>query len=121
MDEKKQFFIGNVNGKSAYEIAVKNGFEGTEQEWLDSLKGQGGSVIVDDAMSNSSTNPVQNKVIYAYLSGINHELGGRISHTLGIASGADTKADNALSQIGDIEAVLDELHNYAQSLIGGES
>lgn len=25
-------------GKSAYEIAVKNGFIGTEQEWLESLK-----------------------------------------------------------------------------------
>ena len=24
-------------GKSAYEVAVDNGFEGTEQEWLDSL------------------------------------------------------------------------------------
>lgn len=27
-------------GKSAYEIAVENGFEGTEQEWLASLVGQ---------------------------------------------------------------------------------
>lgn len=26
-------------GKSAYEIAVEQGFEGTEQEWLDSLQG----------------------------------------------------------------------------------
>lgn len=26
-----------TNGKSAYEIAVENGFEGTEQEWLESL------------------------------------------------------------------------------------
>ena len=26
-------------GKSAYEIAVENGFEGTEEEWLDSLEG----------------------------------------------------------------------------------
>lgn len=25
-------------GKTAYEIAVENGFEGTELEWLDSLK-----------------------------------------------------------------------------------
>lgn len=25
-------------GKSAYEIAVDNGFEGTQKEWLDSLK-----------------------------------------------------------------------------------
>lgn len=28
-------------GYSAYEIAVQNGFEGTEQEWLDSLQGSG--------------------------------------------------------------------------------
>ena len=29
-------------GKSAYEIAVENGFDGTEDEWLDSLKGETG-------------------------------------------------------------------------------
>ena len=33
---------GGEDGKSAYEIAVDNGFEGTEQEWLDSLKGKDG-------------------------------------------------------------------------------
>ena len=31
------------NGKSAYELAVKNGFEGTEAEWLASLKGKDGA------------------------------------------------------------------------------
>lgn len=31
--------VGCKNGLSAYEIAVKNGFEGTEAEWLESLKG----------------------------------------------------------------------------------
>lgn len=30
------------DGKSAYEIALVNGFEGTEQEWLLSLKGEKG-------------------------------------------------------------------------------
>lgn len=30
------------SGKSAYEIAVEHGFEGTEQEWLESLKGPQG-------------------------------------------------------------------------------
>lgn len=30
------------DGKSAYEIAVDNGFDGTEQDWLDSLKGEKG-------------------------------------------------------------------------------
>ena len=29
-------------GKSAYEIAVDNGFVGTETEWLESLKGEQG-------------------------------------------------------------------------------
>lgn len=28
-----------ANGKSAYELAVEYGFEGTEEEWLESLKG----------------------------------------------------------------------------------
>ena len=34
---------GGANGLSAYEIAVNNGFEGTESEWLDSLVGAKGS------------------------------------------------------------------------------
>lgn len=29
-------------GDSAYEVAVSNGFEGTEQQWVDSLKGDKG-------------------------------------------------------------------------------
>lgn len=29
-----------IQGKSAYEVAVENGFKGTEQEWLESLKGE---------------------------------------------------------------------------------
>lgn len=31
-----------ANGKSAYEVAVDNGFEGTETQWLASLKGEKG-------------------------------------------------------------------------------
>lgn len=41
--------IGNIesgaegkDGKSAYQIALDNGFEGTEEEWLESLKGEQG-------------------------------------------------------------------------------
>lgn len=30
------------DGKSAYEIAVESGFEGTEEEWIESLKGEKG-------------------------------------------------------------------------------
>ena len=34
------------NGKSAYEIAVDEGFEGTEEEWIESLKGNAATVVV---------------------------------------------------------------------------
>ena len=30
---------GCSNGLSAYEIAVEHGFQGTEEEWLESLRG----------------------------------------------------------------------------------
>lgn len=34
--------VDGKDGKSAYEVAVENGFIGTEQEWLESLKGEKG-------------------------------------------------------------------------------
>lgn len=46
--EAKNTLKGNVSildvihGKSAYEIAVINGFVGTEEEWLESIKGETG-------------------------------------------------------------------------------
>ena len=40
-----------IKGESAYEIAVRNGFEGTEEEWLASLKGEKG----DPGSSSSSS------------------------------------------------------------------
>lgn len=35
-------WLESLKGKSAYEIAVENGFVGTEKEWLESLQGQNG-------------------------------------------------------------------------------
>lgn len=34
----KEEWIDSLKGSSAYEVALNNGFIGTEQEWLDSLK-----------------------------------------------------------------------------------
>lgn len=42
-----------IKGESAYEIAIRNGFEGTEEEWLASLKGERGK-----AGDTSSSNTV---------------------------------------------------------------
>lgn len=38
--------VRGKEGKSAYEVAVKNGFSGTEVEWLASLKGEKGDAFV---------------------------------------------------------------------------
>lgn len=35
--------LGRVTGRSAYEVAVANGFSGTQVEWLASLKGKDGA------------------------------------------------------------------------------
>ncbi len=53
----QKYTIGRVVGKSAYEIALDNGFVGTEAEWLESLKGadgvggEGGTVVGDGTPS----------------------------------------------------------------------
>lgn len=40
--------VAGGNGKSAYEIAVDNGFSGTEEEWLASLVGRNGYTPIKD-------------------------------------------------------------------------
>ena len=47
--------LASCAGESAYEIAVRNGFEGTEQEWLESLKGQNGTDGKDGADGKDGT------------------------------------------------------------------
>lgn len=39
LGKAKTSFVGGLNGESAYQIAVRHGFQGTEQEWLASLGG----------------------------------------------------------------------------------
>lgn len=63
------------DGLSAYEIALQNGFEGTEAEWLESLKGEpgsgGGVTIVDNLTSASTTSALsanQGRVLNTALS-----------------------------------------------------
>ena len=73
-----------LSGKSAYQLAQENGYSGSLQDWLDSLKGdpgptgpqgpegppgriEGDGFDVDNVIDANSTNPVQNKVIKAAL------------------------------------------------------
>jgi hypothetical protein len=52
--------VGDIDvfvGKSAYEVAVSNGFEGTEAEWLGSLKGEQGEQGVSGVYLGSGEMP----------------------------------------------------------------
>ena len=51
------------DGKSAYEIAVDNGFKGTEQEWLDSLKVTAEEVVGDIETALDSIIAIQESLI----------------------------------------------------------
>lgn len=54
------------DGLSAYEVAVKNGFSGTEEEWLESLKGEAAKA---EAYTNEAKEYWQNAQASAILSG----------------------------------------------------
>ena len=45
----KKLANGEFNGKSAYQIAVANGFKGTEQEWLDSIGFEHSQAFIESA------------------------------------------------------------------------
>lgn len=55
---------GNI-GESAYEIAVKNGFKGTEKDWLESLSpyiGKNGNWYVGNEDTGVSASQSQNMI-----------------------------------------------------------
>ena len=63
---------GGTAGKSAYETAVDNGFTGTEEEWLASLKGEKG----DDGRSITSiTTDENNNVIVTFSDNTTQNIG----------------------------------------------
>ena len=64
--------IKGEDGKSAYQIAVENGFIGTESEWLESLKGDKGD---DYTLTNTDKTEIANIVINEYDSSVMEVLG----------------------------------------------
>lgn len=86
------------NGKSAYEIALENNFIGTEQEWLQSLKGSSGVYLGEEQPQDNNINVwidvTETGLEYATIEYVNKKF-------------------------GLIDSALDEIHAYAQELISG--
>ena len=82
--------IDGTDGKSAYIIAVEHGFTGTENEWLQSLKGADGRDGITPDMSNYAT-----KADIAELQEQIRQISG-ISYIFVFESGSD-----ALQKYGD--------------------
>jgi predicted small secreted protein len=84
-----------TNGKSAYEIALTNGFKGTEAEWLASLKGADPKTAYEFAVEQGFAGTVDQWI--ASLKGTN----GRSAYETAVANGfVGTEAEWAASLKG---------------------
>ena len=93
--------VNGIDGKSAYEIAVANGFIGTESEWLESLKGSDGRDGID-GKDGADGQPGKNGIDgdpgadgtdgkSAYIIAVEHGFTGTETAWLASLKGADGK------------------------------
>ena len=64
--------IDGIDGKSAYEIAIENGFIGTEAEWIASLKGADGKDGKDGINGVDGTNGIDGENGYTPIKGTDY-------------------------------------------------
>ena len=84
---------------TAYGIAVKHGFQGTEEEWLKSLKGDGGEPIVIryDETAQQLQWKYESDTQWQELLSLSELQGDVVSQTLAAAQNAKTAAEAAQS------------------------
>ena len=84
---------------TAYGIAVKHGFQGTEEEWLKSLKGNGGEPIVIryDETAQQLQWKYESDTQWQELLSLSELQGDVVSQTLAAAQNAKTAAEAAQS------------------------
>ena len=84
---------------TAYGIAVKHGFQGTEEEWLKSLKGDGGEPIVIryDETAQQLQWKYESNTQWQELLSLSELQGDVVSQTLAAAQNAKTAAEAAQS------------------------
>ena len=67
----------SLAGDSAYEIAVKKGFEGTEEEWLENLNGNSAGIDSDNVIIGSQENNdiISKESAYNIIAGTDNTIG----------------------------------------------
>jgi len=79
---EKQWLESLKEGESAYDIAIKNGYEGTEEEWLASLNGKDGTNGTNGKDGEDATFTI-NDVYEAYKTAYQEENGTEYTGTFG--------------------------------------
>ncbi len=101
------------NGLSAYELAVKNGFEGTETEWLESLKGTDGEDGVDGTNGINGLNGTDGK---------DNTLTVNDYYEAAVEAGYEgEKLDFIKEVLGDATVVSDNKYTIAENLLSSVS
>ena len=81
------------DGKSAYEIAVEHGYQGTEEQWLESLKGADGKSAYEIAVEHGYVGTEEQWL--ASLKGIKGDKGDKGDPGQDYVLTAQDKADSA--------------------------
>lgn len=110
--------LKGADGLSAYQIAVNNGFSGTETEWLNSLKGEKGEVGPQGPQGEAAANfevddtlRVPGKAADAAATGAKlSQLSGEIEDLKGSGTGATTE------QLAQIEQNKNDISNLSSAV-----
>lgn len=102
------------DGASAYEIAVENGFKGTEGEWLASLRGKDGRDGIDGKNGTDGYTPVKNKDYFDGRDGVDGITPVKgIDYFDGKDGYIPVKGEDYFTE-EEVDAIIDEIY----SLIG---
>ena len=129
----KNVVLTDVNGEQILPITTsENVFTGegvTLKETLDNLAGGGSALVVDSALSNSSTNPVQNKVITEKLNEVFQSVSnGKQSIAsaltdMGIETSSDASFEEIVTSIRSVVTgnvgtgvTIDRINDYAYAI-----
>lgn len=93
--------LGRVVGQNAYEIAVANGYQGTEKEWLETLKGDSAyEIAVEQGFEGTEEEWL------ASLAGTSAYQ----SAVLGGYTGSEEQFNNILNSLGELYKILDYIN-----------